>query len=250
MPKKKKKVEGERPAAAAPEMKRITPVEIQQKEFRLSMRGYREADVDKFLDEVTEEVARLYAENKRLREEAEFTRPVALDTGGSVEAEAMLRQAKEEAERVLAEARSRAKVIEERSARAAVGPPIEAPALTSALSPFLAREREFLQGLVALIQTHAISVKEGIKQAKARAPADLSEEADEDGAHQAAPASSEEVVVIHESQEEDPPGEGHDGVPAGIVARKADSQEFSPPELDLDDKGEDRSLRELFWGQD
>jgi DivIVA domain-containing protein len=41
------------------EPRRITPVEIQQKEFRLAMRGYHERDVDEFLDEITEEVARL-----------------------------------------------------------------------------------------------------------------------------------------------------------------------------------------------
>ena len=53
---------------------RITPVEIQQKEFRLAMRGYNERDVDRFLDELTEEVARLHAENKRLREQADVQR--------------------------------------------------------------------------------------------------------------------------------------------------------------------------------
>jgi DNA replication initiation complex subunit (GINS family) len=162
----------------------------------------------------------------------------------------MLRQAQEEAEHVLAEARSRAKLIEERAAQAAALPAIEAPALSSTLSPFLAREREFLQSLVALIQAHAISVKEGIKRAKERAQAQLPEEADQVHTNEAAPAPPEDLVVIHESGDEDPPGEGHDGVPAGIVARHADSQEFSPPESDLDDKGEDRSLRELFWGQD
>jgi cell division initiation protein len=248
MPKKKKLKEGS--PAAAPGTKRVTPVDIQQKEFRLSMRGYREADVDRFLDEVTEEVARLNAENKRLREEAELNRTVPLDTGGSVEAEALLVQAREEAERVLAEATSRARLIEERAARTAGGPRIEAPALSSPLSPFLAREREFLQSLVALIQAHATSVKEEIERAKERAQAESSEETNEVDAHEAAPAPPEDLVVIHKSRGEDSPDEGHEGVPAGIGARQADSQEFSPPESDLDDKGEDRSLRELFWGQD
>jgi len=249
MPKKRKLKKGS-PAAAAPETKRVTPVDIQQKEFRLSMRGYREADVDRFLDEVTEEVARLNAENKRLREEAELNRTVTLDTGGSVEAEALITQAREEAERVLAEATSHARLIEERAAQTAGGSPVEAPPLSSSLSPFLAREREFLQGLVALIQAHATSVKEEIEQAKKRAQAESPEEANEVDANEGAPAPPEDLVVIHKSQGEDSPDEGHKGVPAGIGARQADSLEFSPPESDLDDKGEDRSLRELFWGQD
>ena len=32
------------------EPKRVSPVDIQQKEFRLAMRGYNERDVDQFLD--------------------------------------------------------------------------------------------------------------------------------------------------------------------------------------------------------
>ena len=54
-----------------PGPKRLTPVDVQQKEFRLAVRGYNEREVDEFLDEVTEEMARLYAENTRLRAEVE-----------------------------------------------------------------------------------------------------------------------------------------------------------------------------------
>src|SRR5213593_2029150 len=75
--------------------RRITPVDIQQREFRLAMRGYHERDVDEFLDEITEEVARLYAENKRLREElgSKGTAGFAAGSGAS-EAEAALREAR------------------------------------------------------------------------------------------------------------------------------------------------------------
>src|SRR5919197_535097 len=40
----------------------ITPVDIQRKEFRLAFRGYSEREVDSFLDEVTEESARIVPE--------------------------------------------------------------------------------------------------------------------------------------------------------------------------------------------
>src|SRR5438445_11871359 len=95
----------ERPAA---ESRRITPVEIQQVEFRRSLRGYNEREVDQFLDDVTEEMARLYAESKRRREEVEFKGTASLSTGPAAEADAMIRQAKGDAERILADARVRA----------------------------------------------------------------------------------------------------------------------------------------------
>src|SRR4030095_7605760 len=89
------------------EPRRITPVDIQQKEFRLAMRGYHERDVDECLDEITEEVARLYAENKRLREELESKAPGRFTTGsGTAEAEAALQQARDAAANILAEAES------------------------------------------------------------------------------------------------------------------------------------------------
>src|SRR5437867_3293387 len=103
MPRKRKSKEQEPPAAAAVP-KRITPVDIQQKEFRMAMRGYHEQDVDRFLDEVTEEVARLHAENKRLQEELEFARTTRLNVGGAEEADAILRRAREEADRIVAQA--------------------------------------------------------------------------------------------------------------------------------------------------
>ena len=48
-------------------MNRITPVDIQQAEFRLAFRGYNERDVDTFLDRVTEDLSSYLEENQRLR---------------------------------------------------------------------------------------------------------------------------------------------------------------------------------------
>src|SRR5437867_7178230 len=113
MPRRKQeKTKGPEVQPATGESSRITPVEIQQKEFGLAFRGYNERDVDQFLDEVTEEVARLYAENKRLREGVEFTRTSRLNLGDAEEAEAILRRAREEASRLLVEARARASAVD------------------------------------------------------------------------------------------------------------------------------------------
>lgn len=46
----------------------ITPAEIQSKEFTRGVRGYKEEDVDIFLDRVTSDVEGLLQENERLRE--------------------------------------------------------------------------------------------------------------------------------------------------------------------------------------
>ena len=56
MARKKQKKGKEEELATLAESRRITPVDIQQKEFRVAMRGYHEQDVDQFLDDVTEEV--------------------------------------------------------------------------------------------------------------------------------------------------------------------------------------------------
>ena len=45
----------------------LTPQEIQDREFREAFRGYNQADVDLFLDQVTEEYTHLFEENQRLK---------------------------------------------------------------------------------------------------------------------------------------------------------------------------------------
>jgi len=46
----------------------ITPLDIQKKEFRRAMRGYREEDVDAFLDQVIQDYEALFRENQNLKE--------------------------------------------------------------------------------------------------------------------------------------------------------------------------------------
>jgi DivIVA domain-containing protein len=182
--------------AAGVERNRITPVDIQAKEFRPALRGYNERDVDAFLDEVTEEVARLHAENKRLREEMGTQGTTRLDTGAATQAEEMLRDAREEAEgalrdgreearEILREAREEAaRILAEAEAKAAAdatatavshrpGPDSFASSRTF-INAFLARERDFLQSLAGLIQGHAESVKEDIRVSREQAKRGIS----------------------------------------------------------------------------
>ena len=197
MPRIRKKKE-EKPATApvAGAATRITPVDIQQKEFGLAIRGYNERDVDQFLDELTEEVARLYAENKRLREEVEFARTSRLNLGGAEEAEAILRQAREEAARLLAEARARASAGDQ-GAGAPAG-----RGTAAALAPFVAQEREFLQSLANLIQTHAEAVKDQIRRARdAAAHAAAREASTQAAAREAAAREAAARAALQEEAE-------------------------------------------------
>jgi DivIVA domain-containing protein len=145
------------------EPRRITPVDIQQKEFRLAMRGYHERDVDEFLDEITEEVARLYAENKRLGEELETKGTHLGGTGLGGEADAVIRQAHDEAARIVAEAESRARALAVAGRSGGAGGP---PVTGAALAGFLSREKSFLQNLAKMMQDHANAMKEDVRRVR------------------------------------------------------------------------------------
>jgi DivIVA domain-containing protein len=153
---------------------RITPLDIQQKEFRLKMRGYHERDVDEFLDEVTEEVARLYAENKRLHEDLDSKGTVRFGTGGlSDEADVIIRQARDEAARIVREAESYSARLAAttpaggRSLARPSGTPLPSSGVTgAALAGFLSREKSFLQNLAKMMQDHANAMKEDVRRVR------------------------------------------------------------------------------------
>jgi DivIVA domain-containing protein len=311
--------------SAAPQLepRRITPVEIQQKEFRLAMRGYNERDVDQFLDEVTEEVARLYADNKRLREEVEFGKTTRLETTGAAEAEGVMRQAREEAARIIAEATARASTIGggAGAVQASGDPaPVAGAPPSEIMSIFLARERAFLQNMANLIQAHAEGVKQDVRRVRdhvdrpipatpapepqaplapdrAEAGVDDFEETGDQGptdeptqswappsesppegnssshdivdlTHQEGEAAGEPVADAPANARSDtagsPGASGAEAALSGVYGRTPSQdrgesfsrgEESRPggnssPKVDEDDTKEDRSIRELFWGED
>lgn len=50
----------------------LTPLDIQNKEFQKGIRGYKEAEVDGFLDEVIADYEQIYKENKNLKNKIEM----------------------------------------------------------------------------------------------------------------------------------------------------------------------------------
>ena len=146
--------------------RRLLPVDVQQKEFRLAIRGYNEQDVDEFLDVMTEELARLHEENKRLAERLEEgggaggAPPGALIEEAQRRAEEIVREAREASTQILADAAP---------AQASTGSTPPGPTLPAApeeMRKFLGREREFLQGLASLIQQHAEAVKQDAQRTR------------------------------------------------------------------------------------
>ncbi|WP_026476420.1 DivIVA domain-containing protein [Alkaliphilus transvaalensis] len=49
----------------------ITPLDIQNKEFKRGLRGYKEDEVDEFLDQVMVDYEKLYKENMELKDKVE-----------------------------------------------------------------------------------------------------------------------------------------------------------------------------------
>jgi cell division initiation protein len=206
---------------------RLTPIDVQQKEFRLAFRGYNERDVDEFLDLVTEELAAVTDENRRLQDHGE---PNLASGGGadvtwaSREAEGILERARADAASTVAEAEERAAAI---LAAAGVGPADP----RGVIAPYLNREREFLQSLGQLVQQHADSVRRMVRSAKEQAAAPTP----------GTRSSAREDVDEGSRVRIEPAGNKPAGAPP--QPRAEDAQTEPAP-------GRHRSVRELFWGEE
>jgi cell division initiation protein len=152
---------------------RLTPVDVQQIQFRRALRGYDEQEVDDFLDRVTEELTHLIDERRSATERAGSLPTVRVASAGaaaatSAEAEQLVRQARERADQIIREANQRAAaIVREAEARAAAGGLVAAGAGGSAaIAGFVTKEREFLQQLASLVQGHAEGVKSMVASAR------------------------------------------------------------------------------------
>lgn len=255
---------------------RLTAEDVQRKEFRLSFRGYHESEVDEFLDQVTESVASLHEENKRLREQlGDFSGRNPLDLQGADQrAEQIVREAREHAARLVAEAEQRAAEVTGGEATGGAGTP----------GWYLLQERDFLQRLASLVQEHAEGLKE---QARARAattaePEDASADApvaepteeDKEGAavpmaeqapdepeaeEESAEERGEEVLWLPDEDEEGSEGPRLEATaPMSVAAPDGEPDLLSDWEIGSVSRDEgarrrrpnDASRKELFWGED
>lgn len=254
----RKKKDEEAPPAA--ETRRITPLDIQQKEFRLGFRGYNERDVDEFLDEVTEAMAGLIEDNRRIREQSGFGLLGTPDPAeASRQADEIIRRAQEEAARIVAVAEATA------GSGSHSGGSVDVRGIPS----FLLRERDFLQGMAGMIQEHAETVREMAREARARAkePAAPEPTAEPEPTAKPEPTAEPEPAAEPEPVAAAEPTAGSEPVAAaepevGEVAGgtvmlpevaepapvTAEGAETSAQEHETETP--QRSLRELFWGED
>jgi DivIVA domain-containing protein len=267
MPRRKKENADALSGFAAPELEpasrsRLTPEDVQKKEFRLAFRGYNEGDVDEFLDQVTEDLAVLHEENKRLQEQ------LGEPLGGPID----LQAAEERAERIVREAREHAARLVADAERRAGGNTGEGGG-SAPPGWYLLQERGFLERLASLVKEHAEDLKQ---QARSRpenhagsgegsgevpAPVPVAQPApDEVSLAEGADSEGSEGAP---NEEEDKPGE--DRVDLTELESTAPMSSVAAPEehdllRDWDErspelerhrrKDEDPSLKELFWGED
>jgi DivIVA domain-containing protein len=245
--------QGFAPATPSPGRTMLGPMDIQQKEFRVSrFGGYKMRDVDEFLDQVTESMSALIAQHERQRATAAGPIVASADLDDvNRQADEIIQRARAEATRIVAEAKVTATGAAASGDRAAV-------------NAFLAKERSFLQSLANLVQGHAESVKGMAKASRAAATqAGPTEDrpvvvADERPSQPDAPESTgaERAALITSSPPEsapEPEAPSEPGEPERTV-RIDEPEPATVSRSDRDDdapEGEgDLSLRELFWGED
>ncbi len=244
MARKKKQQQSEEAGFGEPATRgRLTPVDIQQKVFRLAFRGYNERDVDEFLDRITEDLAALHEENKRLRE---------LGGGGGEDVEA----ARAQAETIVREAREHAARLTEDTGGGAGGGGLSAA--------FLLRERDFLQQMARSVQDHARWLKEEAQRQRAAGAQVTSPppkaKSDDEGKRGRANAKAKDAGEATAAW--GPPqkgmaeptagwsGEQRAGEPDPLLSAWESAFTGDAPKGTKAAREGEPSLRELFWGEE
>jgi DivIVA domain-containing protein len=220
----------------------MTPADVQEKEFHVTRvgAGYRMREVDEFLDQVTDTLSALIAENDRLRGTAAPERAASLPITRSTAAD---------------------------------------PEDRGAVEAFLRREKGFLQDLGGLVQAHAEELRSMVRTVRrdavqpAEAPmastagpieaasprAAVAEEPPAPAEAEPAPSGAIEPPSEPEQGQEEAPApassDRDDDGAAPMTITQADGDEpilLEEPEPARSRRSEDdegNSLRELFWGE-
>jgi DivIVA domain-containing protein len=207
---RRKKGTDDAPATGA----RITPEEVQQVEFRLAFRGYNERDVDAFLDRITEGLSSYLEELERLR--LVGGQPLQAVAGSTGDAAAVEARARAEASSVPDVARSAATP----SSVAEVPPPVETDASGERATASSASQMPAAAPPADLEPASAAEIRERLQ-------------------------ATEPPVQIGPADEDDLPPKAA----APIVVESGTEPVFSTEGAPATERRE-RSLRELFWGED
>jgi hypothetical protein len=225
------------------------------------------------LDHITESMTKLSDENERLRTATDL--PAAPSIGSpdladtSRQADEIIERARAEAATIVQDARSQAATAAGGAVAAAAG----TDAGRAAVAPFLSQERDFLQQLAALVQSHAESVKGMAKASRAKpaaapsAPVAPAPVASTPAAPSAGAAPERPSPAVPASDATQPmPRVGPQGTTPSESSGSSQPKTASPIRVeepatasvsagDSDDDsgssdGGDRTLRELFWGEE
>ena len=243
----------------------LGPLDVQQKEFRVSrFGGYKMRDVDEFLDRITDSMSALTVENERLRKGAPPSIVGTPDLADvSRQADEIIERARAEAARIVAEAKATGAQPTKEPGGAA------SPQERAAVNAFLTREREFLQSLAGLVQEHAEQVRGMAKSGKrAPTPTDTPPAAPRAPKTEEAPTPKTEAASTPPAPAATTPSPTPQAAaPAAPTPEPAEDRPTAPePTVRIEDpepasvgrsesEGDtpaesDRSLRDLFWGED
>lgn len=216
---------------------RITPAQVQEKQFRTARLGggYRMREVDEFLDQVTDAMSSLVAENERLRRarpgaSAPAVAPAPAGPADRAAVDAFLQREKAFLQSLGSLVQEHAEELKRmvRSSREAAGAEAEAPAPSTAAEPPVAAGAPAAEEVPTTDEPHPL-------EDEPAPAAEVSMETDEEDAgelveleEQAPPASDPEAATEEPIRLDDPE-----------PARSRRTEE----------RGEG-SLRELFWGEE
>lgn len=251
--------------AAAPS---LTPADIQNKEFRVArMGGYRMRDVDEFLDELTDALGGLIAENEKLRQAKGAGTPSQTGQAEDArrESERIVLDARREASQILADARAQ-------PSSSSAGGDEGGAAMTlgdvANVRTFLRKERDFLRSLGSLVQGHAEEMKGLARSTLSESPSPNAAQTAGSTTAVVAPAATAAVPGAAAPPDspsridQDAAGPGHPGEqePEATEAMSREELGVDDPVLVADpepaasrrsdERSSDGSLRELFWGEE
>ncbi|MEA2550410.1 MAG: DivIVA protein [Actinomycetota bacterium] len=252
--KKKKKTDDVADFAGGPAPTVLGAAEVQQKEFRINRvgAGYNMRDVDEFLDQITGSMNATMEEIRVLRNQGGGSLVGAPDLADSArQADEIIQRARAQAEQIVRDAQAQAGALGA-AAVAGAGTPVD----RAPVNAFLAQERSFLQSLGQLVQEHAETVKGMVRVDRGSASPPL---AAARRSAQSTPQSPPRTATRPPAPAETAPSRRPTSDPRSTVpiAKVEEPIRVEEPttasarrEDDSSGEGQDRSLRELFWGED
>jgi DivIVA domain-containing protein len=237
---------------------RITPADVQQKEFRVARfgAGYRVREVDEFLDQVTDALSALTQENERLLRGAgpgstsspPSVRPTT-DDSDSAAVDAFLRREKGFLQDLgglvqahAEELRTMIRAVRRDTAPPVAGspPPAEALRVESTATPVVAPEAE----IGSSPETTPIAMKE------ADTPPEEASTDPEATATEAATEAAQEQSPDAAEGDREATGEQTATVTGNATDEPIRLEDPEPARSRRSDEEEGGSLRELFWGEE